>query len=94
MNLAQCDAMISLTDDLYYERAWCCLEALMIQTLRHAYGRHIWYQHIIDPSGQVESLLPGPSPADMEIDLSQKKVTYEADRPKLLFLERQTRLIS
>ncbi|KAI1358160.1 hypothetical protein F5Y08DRAFT_125827 [Xylaria arbuscula] len=94
MSLAQCDAMISLTDDRYYERAWCCLEVLMIQTLKHAYGRHIWYQHAIDQSGQVESLQPGPSPSEMEIDLSQKKVTYEADRSKLLFLERQTRLIS
>ena len=91
MNLAQCNAMISLVDEQYYERSWCCVEVLMIQTLRKAYGVHLWYEHVIDPATAEESLRAGPS--DMDINMSEKKVTYETDRPKLLFLERQTRLL-
>ncbi|KAI0204006.1 hypothetical protein F4808DRAFT_366306 [Astrocystis sublimbata] len=94
MNLAQCDAMISLVDDAYYERAWCCVEVLMMRTLKQAYGRHLWYQHTIDPTTKTENLRPGPTSLETPIDLSMKKVTLEADRPKLMFLERQTKLIS
>jgi hypothetical protein len=91
MNLAQCNAMISLVDDRYYERSWCCVEVLVIQTLSKAYGIHVWYEHAIDPSSGEELLRPGPM--DLEINMADKQVTYEADRPKLLFLERQTRLL-
>lgn len=91
MNLAQCNAMISLVDEKYYERSWCCVEVHMIQTLRKAYGIHLWYEHVIDPINADESLRTGPW--DVEIHMSEKQVTYESDRPKLLFLERQTRLL-
>ena len=83
--------MISLVDGKYYDRAWCCIEVLMLQTLRRAYGIHVWYEHIADPTSGVEYLREGPY--DLHIDMAYKKVTYEADRPKLLFLERQTRLL-
>ena len=92
MNLAQCNAMISLIDDKYYERSWRCVEVMMVQTLRKAYGVHFWYEHVIPPFGGRELLWDGP--ADLEIDMAQKKVTNESDRPKLLFLERQTKLLS
>jgi hypothetical protein len=91
MNLAQCNAIISLIDDKYYERSWCCVEVMMVQTLRKAYGIHIWYEHVIDPVGGKEFLRNGPM--DLELSMAQKQVTYEADRPKLLFLERQTKLL-
>ncbi|KAF2029853.1 hypothetical protein EK21DRAFT_66979 [Setomelanomma holmii] len=91
MNLAQCNAMISLIDERYYERSWCCVEVLMIQTLRKAYGLHAWHEHHIDPNTSKESLRDGP--LDLKIHMADKKVTYEADRPKLIFLERQTRLL-
>jgi len=91
MNLAQCNAVISLVDEQYYERSWCCVEVLMIQTLRKAYGIHLWYEHIVDPANAEESLRTGP--LDMDIDMSKKKLTYDTDKPKLLFLERQTRLL-
>ncbi|KAF2121328.1 hypothetical protein BDV96DRAFT_594538 [Lophiotrema nucula] len=90
MNLAQCDAMISLIDDQYYERSWCCVEVLMIQTLCKSYGRHLWYEHVIEDG--TEWLREGP--VDMRVDMKEKKVAFESDRPKLLFLERQTRLLS
>jgi hypothetical protein len=92
MNLAQCNAMISLIDDKYYERSWCCVEVMMVQTLRKAYRVHLWYEHVIDPVGGKEFLRDGPR--DLEINMAQKKLTYEVDRPKLLFLERQTKLLS
>ncbi|KAH8719305.1 hypothetical protein GQ44DRAFT_751726 [Phaeosphaeriaceae sp. PMI808] len=60
LNLAQCNAMISLVDEKYYERSWCCVEVLMIQTLRKAYGIHLWYEHLIDPVNDKESLRTGP----------------------------------
>jgi hypothetical protein len=92
MNLSQCNAMISLIDDHYYERSWCCVEVMMIQTLLKGYGVHIWYEHVIDDVEKKEFLRNGPR--DLVINMAEKKVTQEADRPKLLFLERQTRLLS
>jgi hypothetical protein len=91
MNLAQCNAMISLIDEQYYERSWCCIEVLMVQTLNKAYGLHLWYEHTIDSSSGEGSLRPGPM--DLKISMADKNVTFEADKPKLLFLERQMRLL-
>lgn len=82
--------MISLIDDTYYERSWCCIEVKMIQTIRKAYNLHLWYEHVTDREGK-ESLREGSM--ELEIDMAEKKVTYEADRPGLLFLERQTNLL-
>ncbi|KAJ4985129.1 hypothetical protein SVAN01_09356 [Stagonosporopsis vannaccii] len=92
MNLAQCNAMISLTDEDYYNRSWCCVEVLILQVLRKAYdGLYLWYEHIDHPTGAEKPLRPGP--ANLVIDMSTKDVTDERDRPKLLFLERQMRLL-
>jgi hypothetical protein len=91
MNLAQCSAMISLIDDRYYERSWCCIEVMMIQTLRRAYDLHLWYEHKIDAENGKETLREGP--VDLVISMAEKSVTFEADRPALLFLERQTKLL-
>ncbi|KAJ4295065.1 hypothetical protein N0V90_007073 [Kalmusia sp. IMI 367209] len=91
MNLAQCNAMISLVDEKYYERSWCCIEVLMMQTLRKAYGIHMWYEHIIEPGTAKDSLRTGPW--DLDINMAEKQVTYESDRAKILFLGRQTRLL-
>jgi hypothetical protein len=63
----------------------------MIQTLRKAYGVHKWYEHVIDPVSGQESLRTGPW--DMEIHMAEKEVTYEYDRLKVQFLERQMRLL-
>ena len=90
MSLSQCNALISLIDDGYYERSWCCIEVMMIQTLRKAYGVHLWYEHVIDPMSCEDFLREGP--LDVEINMAEKKVTYEPDRPKLSFLEQQTKL--
>ncbi|ORX96346.1 hypothetical protein BCR34DRAFT_549328 [Clohesyomyces aquaticus] len=91
MNLAQCNVMISLVDGQYYERSWCCVEVLMIQTLRKAYGIHLWYEHVMDAESGEEYLRTGPW--DLDINMDQKQVAHESDRPKLLFLARQMKLL-
>lgn len=106
MIVAQCNAVISLIDDVYYDRAWCSVEVMMVQTLQRAYGLHYWYEHVVpvpydDGSGLAEiskdalkaesSLRQGPM--DLEIVMSKKDLSYEVDRPKVLFLERQTKLL-
>jgi hypothetical protein len=96
--------MISLIDEGYYDRSWCCVEALMIQTLRKAYGIHLWYEcseggggggggggQGRKGGGGEESLHPGP--LEKVIELRDKQVTLQSDLPKLLFLERQMKLL-
>lgn len=92
MCIAQCDAMISLTDASYYERAWCCLEVKMIQVLRRSYKVHLWYEHVIDPTTGGECLRDGPT--DIDLSIADTKLTLETDRKILLFLERQVKLLS
>ncbi|KAI0667541.1 hypothetical protein C8Q78DRAFT_1053761 [Trametes maxima] len=86
INLLQCNAVISLTDQDYYTRAWCAVEVLMVQRLRRAWGLHHWYE--CGENGELHE----PS-RDLEIDMKGKLLTYEADRPKIEFLERQNRLL-
>lgn len=83
--------MISIIDDKYYDRSWCCTEVKMMQTLRHAYNIHLWYEDVHDPTTGDDYLRPGPM--DLEINIADKELTYEADRSELLFLERQTLLL-
>ncbi|KAK1976221.1 hypothetical protein LZ30DRAFT_785724 [Colletotrichum cereale] len=93
MIIAQCDAMISLVDEDYYDRGWCAVEVMMAETLRSSYGIHQWYEHVVRPHGSgVEGVLreaPG-RPIGMMRD---KRLTFETDRPKILFLERQSKLL-
>lgn len=86
MNLMQCDAVISLVDDRYYTRAWCSVEVLMVQILRRAWGMHLWYVH--DKQG---GLMEGPR--DLEINMSGTVLSFEEERPKIVFLERQSKLL-
>ncbi|CRK14795.1 hypothetical protein BN1708_011256 [Verticillium longisporum] len=79
MIVAQCNAVISLVDGQYYERAWCSVEVMMVQQLRRAYGLHLWYEHIETERGTWE-LREGA--LDMEIVMAEKKLTFESDRPK------------
>ena len=97
--LAQCDATISIVDDKYYNRAWCSVEMMMIQALQKSYGLHLWYEYA------ERAFYPGETPSrssatlkkgsvDAEIILSQKLLRYEQDRPQILFLERQSKLLT
>ena len=99
MILAQCNAVISLVDDQYYKRAWCSVEVLMVQMLRKSYNLHLWYEHVsvqIDEnqSRGVEKWVLREGPSDLEIIMTEKELSFlEEDRPKVLFLERQTKLL-
>ncbi|KAK4096580.1 hypothetical protein N658DRAFT_480353 [Parathielavia hyrcaniae] len=102
MILAQCNALISLVDDLYYTRAWCAIEAIMIQKLKRAYDIHLWYEQVVTSPGQ-EGIVAGhdakkwslrEGPLDLEITMADKHLTFEDDRPKVLFLERQSKLLA
>ena len=95
--VAQCDAVISLIDDDYFDRAWCCVEAMMIDRLRNRSPMHAWYEHVpVDPSldegtddrwGLIEA------PYHDLYPMADKKLSYEQDRPKVLFLARQSVLL-
>ena len=98
--LAQCNAVISIVDDDdYYRRAWCALEILIIQTLEKSYQKHKWYQYAPSSvssekhSGSKEWTLRA-GPLDLNITAADKRLTVEEDRPKIVFLERQTQLLS
>jgi len=164
--ITQCDAVISLVDSDYFTRAWCCVEAMMIQSLVR-YGIHTsrrpaweWWEHhpSVDALDGSSSLVDGPSqpvaaagaegmaisesvsskvsaPTDAEVgsygiatetgtgcvvvgeegdatesatgrsiwqlrkpkycnlQMKDKALTYESDRPKVMFLSRQSHLL-
>ncbi|KAI0450414.1 hypothetical protein F5B21DRAFT_529126 [Xylaria acuta] len=100
INLAQCNTVISLVEGDYHKRAWCSVEVLMVQTLKRACGLHLWYQHVtteLDEGQQRQNktqytLREGPM--ELEVVVGDKELTYEGDRPKVLFLERQTKLLA
>lgn len=92
MILAQCDAVISLTDAEYYTRAWCSVEVLIARTLAKSYGLHLWYEHLYSESDDGRGKLQ-PGPLDLKIVMADKLLTFERDRAKVLFLERQSRLL-
>ncbi|KAI1807729.1 hypothetical protein F4811DRAFT_573245 [Daldinia bambusicola] len=97
MILTQCDAVISIADELYYDRAWCSVEILLIQTLKRSYGLHLWYEQVCaagsDGEGKGEPILRD-GPIGLEISLAKKKLSFEqVDRPKVMFLERQSKLL-
>ncbi|KAK4211284.1 hypothetical protein QBC37DRAFT_446414, partial [Rhypophila decipiens] len=88
--IAQCDAVITLQDDDYFDRAWCCVEALLTQTLREIYHVHSWFQQVPDESGRWELRYMEPI---SRLTLAGTKLTHESDRAKVMFLERQCGLL-
>ncbi|KAK6955402.1 hypothetical protein Daesc_003039 [Daldinia eschscholtzii] len=94
MILTQCDAVISIADDLYYDRAWCSVEILLIQTLKKSYGLHLWYEQVYASPPDESKWILRDGPVGLEISIAQKKLSFEhIDRPKVMFLERQSKLL-
>jgi hypothetical protein len=96
--IVQCDAVISLIEDDYYDRAWCSLEALIIQTLKKSQKKYLWYEQKpvpFDQPGATKARNYVLSETNLEsvISLADKSLTFEVDRPKVLFLERQSKLL-
>ncbi|WDK15275.1 hypothetical protein CGRA01v4_06556 [Colletotrichum graminicola] len=93
MIIAQCDAMISLVDEDYYDRGWCAVEVMMAETLRSSYSIHQWYEHVVQPGvSRVEGVLREAPDRPIGM-MKDKRLTFETDRPKVLFLERQSKLL-
>ncbi|KAK5083376.1 hypothetical protein LTR70_008269 [Exophiala xenobiotica] len=93
--VTQCDAMISLVDEEYYERAWCAVEVMLMRELVKSYGLHEWWEHVLHAphTNRVEgSLRKGR--INRDIDTRRLKLTKEnEDRPKIDFLVRQSKLL-
>ncbi|KAI8236305.1 hypothetical protein K4K54_003771 [Colletotrichum sp. SAR 10_86] len=92
MIIAQCDAMISLVDDQYFDRGWCAVEVMMAQTLRNAYGIS-WLEHVHQDEHEYGSGWRLGEAENRKIVMKDKLLTYEEDRSKVLFLERQSKLL-
>ncbi|KAI8961101.1 hypothetical protein F5Y11DRAFT_242896 [Daldinia sp. FL1419] len=93
MILTQCDAVISIADESYYDRAWCSVEILLVQTLKKSYGLHLWYEQVYVASEGSELILRD-GPIGLEVSVAVKKLSFEeVDRPKVMFLERQSKLL-
>lgn len=95
MIIAQCNAIISLSDDQLHERAWCSVESIMIQTLKRVYNVHVWYEQVLDDGTDgIRNCILRDGPMDLRIVMADKRLTFETDRPKVLFLERQCKLLA
>ncbi|RYN31603.1 hypothetical protein AA0115_g4010 [Alternaria tenuissima] len=84
--VTQCNAMISLVDDRYYERAWCAVEFMLMRALFESYGLHQWWEHADGTlrKGDIQRIF----------DVDNLKLTKESlDRPKIDFLIRQSKLL-
>ncbi|KAI1848766.1 hypothetical protein JX266_005625 [Neoarthrinium moseri] len=97
--IVQCDAMISPVDETYFGRAWCSVEIMFIKALSKAYGRHLWYEQVaVDTLQHAEGSFPKytlrAGDVETEVVLADKKLTFESDRSKITFLERQIRLLT
>jgi hypothetical protein len=91
MCIAQCDAMISLVDKRYYERAWCCVEVMTIRALQRSYSAHWWFEY--EHEGEAEQGVLRDGKLGQQLSVASAKVSLESDRPMLSFLERQTKLL-
>jgi len=60
------------------------------QTLAKSHGLDSWYEHVYDDENASGKLRQGP--LDMEIVMADKPLSFESDRPKVSFLDRQSSL--
>ncbi|KAH8126941.1 hypothetical protein FP744_10007668 [Trichoderma asperellum] len=82
----QCNAMISLVDETYYERAWCAVEVMLMRAIVESYGLHQWWE---DCDGSFKA-----GDTSHVLDVGNLKLTEEKlDRPKIDFLVRQSKLL-
>lgn len=72
---------------------------MMVQRLKESYGLHRWYEQVPLQSKDREKRSPGrwglqEGPMDLDLVMGEKQLTFEEDRPRVLFLERQSRMLS
>lgn len=89
--------MISLVDDTYFNRAWCAVEVLVMQTLM-TYGHHKHLEHQLQGSGGVLGRLVASDRLSEVQDVARNDLKYgitEAqDRASVRFLARQSELLA
>lgn len=61
---------------------------MIIQAIERAFKAHRWYEHVQE--GDESVLRPAP---DMVVSVADKALTNEVDRPSVVFLERQSKLL-
>ena len=61
----------------------------MVQRLKMSYKHHLWYEHVVEEGGS--KLQDGPM--NLSIMMANKKLTFEEDRSRVLFLERQSKML-
>ncbi|KXT12523.1 hypothetical protein AC579_10358 [Pseudocercospora musae] len=94
--VAQCDAMISIVDKEYPQRAWCAVETMIVQTLKESSSYHHWYEHKLHDADAREewgALSKGPAQLERFTKPSTMRLTVESDRRYIEFLERQSMLL-
>nr|POF01032.1 hypothetical protein CFP56_20980 [Quercus suber] len=100
--VAQCNAIVSLVDDTYFDRAWCVVEVQMMQILRDSYGLHECWNHYLKGDDQgPPGLHPAPSFPLIEDNLvctigSNKhklKLSHAGDEHTVKFLVRQSKIL-
>lgn len=64
---------------------------MIIQILRRSYQLHSWYQHTKIENSEQWAIEEGP--LEFESSVAGKQLSSEQDRPMILFLERQARLL-
>lgn len=93
MIITQCDALISLVDDAYHSRAWCTVEVMIASALQKAYGLHASYEY--HPASGATSgqgdLVYGSDHSST--NMQDKELTFESDRPTVMFLARQSKFL-
>ncbi|OQO05789.1 hypothetical protein B0A48_09884 [Cryoendolithus antarcticus] len=95
-----CNTVISLVDDSYFSRAWCAVEALLMQSLV-SYGHHAHLEHHAPQLGTDKQQARGtliPSRRlkqlqDVATNDTKYAVTKLEDRASIRFLARQAQLL-
>ncbi|KAK3319978.1 hypothetical protein B0T19DRAFT_433467 [Cercophora scortea] len=94
--VTQCNAVVSLIDDIYFSRAWCAVEASLINTLVNSHGQHQWCTHTLSsPETDATTGTLGESTLQDRVatDPTKLAVSVESDRPRVAFLYNQSILL-
>lgn len=84
--------MISLVDETYFNRAWCAVEVVVMQSLL-SYGHHKHLEHHVAENRLVPSRSLNRV-RDVATNDAKYGVTQPEDRASIRFLARQSELLA
>ncbi|KJX97106.1 hypothetical protein TI39_contig558g00004 [Zymoseptoria brevis] len=93
MAVLQCDVMISLEDDEYYNRAWYAVEVRLMQELIGACHKHERWRHVLLSRENTADGLLERGQERSQVPITSLSVTVKSDLPKIDFLMRQSKLL-